>query len=807
MVSTPPGPPALAREIGLFGATMLVMGGIVGSGIFMNPYVVARQVGTPALILAAWGFGGLVALAGAFVYAELASLRPAVGGQYAYLREAYSPRVAFLYGWALLLVTQSGGMAAVAVTFARYLGELVPLPLPEAAVAVLALATLTGVNCLGVRAGNDVQSLLMVLKTVAILGLVAVGFVAFGGERVALRPVLDRPPSLGLLAAFGAALVPVLFAYGGWQTSGFVMGELKRPERDMPRALLLGVAGVVVLYLSVNVVCLRALGAEGLAASTAPASDVMRLALGERGARLIAVGIAISTFGFLAQGILTAPAGLLRDGPRRRLLRPRRAARPAHARAGAGDRAAGSRRRRHRALGPVRADPELRGVGGLHRHGAHRGRSLRLPAARRGGELPGAGPPVDDRLLRAVVLARRGRHHPPLPGRQCDRAGHPRPRPARLPPVEGPVSPWRQALTPPFSEYMEWAKTRSAARFNLASSGVVAFPLAELGARIEDLEICGPSAYGYAPLQERLARKAGVDPDRVVHATGTSMANLLVLAAAAEAGDVVLIEEPTYSLLVDAARWLRLDVRRFPRRAEEGFRLDPREVERALTPRTRLVVLTNLHNPSSAFVPPEDLRAVGEAARSVGARVLVDEVYLETLAVRGRPSGSAAHLGPEFVVTSSLTKAYGLSGLRCGWAVADPDLARRMWRLDDLFGVIPAHPAERLSVVALDHLDRVGRAGPAHPRDEHGRGERLPRRPAGPRVRPGRRRHDRVPAPPPRRRGRPVPAAAGEPRDDGRARPLLRGAGPLPPGPGLRPRDPRRGPGEAGGGARRSRLR
>ena len=168
-------PPSLAREIGLFGATMLVMGAIVGSGIFMNPYVVARQVGTPALILGAWSFGGLVALAGAFVYAELASLRPAVGGQYAYLREAFSPRVAFLYGWVLLLVTQSGGMAAVAVTFARYLGELVPSPLPEAAVAVGALAVLTAVNCLGVRAGADVQSLLMVLKTAAIAFLVAVG--------------------------------------------------------------------------------------------------------------------------------------------------------------------------------------------------------------------------------------------------------------------------------------------------------------------------------------------------------------------------------------------------------------------------------------------------------------------------------------------------------------------------------------------------------------------------------------------------------------------------------------------------------
>ncbi len=269
----------------------------------------------------------------------------------------------------------------------------------------------------------------------------------------------------------------------------------------------------------------------------------------------------------------------------------------------------------------------------------------------------------------------------------------------------------------------------------------------------------------------------------------------------------MLIEEPTYSLLVDAARWLRLDVRRFPRRAEEGFRLDPREVERALAPGTRLVVLTNLHNPSSAFVPPEDLRAVGEAARSVGARVLVDEVYLEALAVRGRPSGSAAHLGPEFVVTSSLTKAYGLSGLRCGWAVADPDLARRMWRLDDLFGVIPAHPAERLSVVALDHLDRVAeRARRILETNTDGVNAFLAARPdlacapvdggmiAFPRLLRG----DVDGA---------VPAAAGEPRDDGRARPLLRGAGPLPPGPRLRPRDPRRGPGEAGGGARRGRLR
>jgi aspartate/methionine/tyrosine aminotransferase len=254
---------------------------------------------------------------------------------------------------------------------------------------------------------------------------------------------------------------------------------------------------------------------------------------------------------------------------------------------------------------------------------------------------------------------------------------------------------------------MEWAKTCSQARFNLASSGVEAYPLADLPMGPEDLEITGPSSYGYPPLQERLARKAGVEADRILAATGASMANFLVVAALASAGDEILIEEPTYGLLVDAARWLRLDVRRFPRPAGDGFRVDPREVEKALSARTRLVVFTNLHNPSSAPIPPDDLRRIGDSARAAGARVLVDEVYLESLAVLGRAPVSAARIGPEFIVTSSLTKAYGLSGLRCGWAVADADLVRRMWRLNDLFGVVPAHPAERLSVVALDNLDRV----------------------------------------------------------------------------------------------------
>ncbi|MHB1861884.1 MAG: APC family permease [Gemmatimonadaceae bacterium] len=308
--------PALARRLGVFDATMIVMGGIVGAGIFINPYVVAREVHTPALILGAWAAGGLIALAGAFVYAELAQLRPQVGGQYAYLRDAFHPMVAFLYGWGLLLVTQTGGMAAVAVTFANYFRELTGTGASPATLAVLALAALTIVNCLGVRSGSNVQSALMITKIVAVLVLVTIGWLAVGAPPRVAAPVApggDKPVPI----AFAAAMVPVLFAYGGWQTSSFVSGELKNPARDLPRGLLIGVAGVILLYLAVNVVCLHALGPDGLAATTTPASEVMRRALGAPGAKLIAAGIAVSTVGFLSQGMLTAPRvyyAMARDG-------------------------------------------------------------------------------------------------------------------------------------------------------------------------------------------------------------------------------------------------------------------------------------------------------------------------------------------------------------------------------------------------------------------------------------------------------------------------------------------------------------
>jgi aspartate/methionine/tyrosine aminotransferase len=264
------------------------------------------------------------------------------------------------------------------------------------------------------------------------------------------------------------------------------------------------------------------------------------------------------------------------------------------------------------------------------------------------------------------------------------------------------MSPQRREIR---SVFMEWAKLRSAARYTLAGSGVSPYALADLHVRIEDLELTGTSAYGYEPLIQRLAAKAGVPQECVVHAQGASMANHLAMAALVEHDDEVLIEDPTYEPILAAAQYLGARIRRFPRRFEEGFQLDPREVERAISPRTRLIVVTNLHNPTGVRSPDATLKLVGEIARSMGAHVLVDEVYLE--ACFDTPWQSAYRLGPNFIATSSLTKAYGLSGLRCGWVLAAPALAQRMWRLTDLFAVTAAHPAELLSVVALDHLPEI----------------------------------------------------------------------------------------------------
>ena len=216
---------ALARRLGVFDATMIVMGGIIGAGIFMNPSVVARQVSSPWMMIGAWAFGGLIALAGAFVYGELAQRRPEVGGQYAYIRDAFHPMAAFLYGWTLLLVIQTGGMAAVSMTFANYFSELTGLGLDRTVVAVVTLGILTVINCLGVRSGANVQNTFMVLKLAAIVMLVVLGWRAIAGG--ATESVAAATQQGG---GFLAAMVPVLFAFGGWQTASFISGEMKNPE-------------------------------------------------------------------------------------------------------------------------------------------------------------------------------------------------------------------------------------------------------------------------------------------------------------------------------------------------------------------------------------------------------------------------------------------------------------------------------------------------------------------------------------------------------------------------------------------------
>jgi aspartate/methionine/tyrosine aminotransferase len=256
------------------------------------------------------------------------------------------------------------------------------------------------------------------------------------------------------------------------------------------------------------------------------------------------------------------------------------------------------------------------------------------------------------------------------------------------------------------SAYMQWAKLRQGSRFNLAVSGVASYPLSGLPIRVEDLEpISRAGGYGYPPLQQALAKHCGVPAENVVAADATSMANYLAMSAIIEPGDEVLVEHPVYELLLATLGYLQAYIRRFHRTPESGFALDPMEIERAVSPRTKLIVITNLHNPSSAFASEADLKAIGAIAHRVGARVLLDEVYLE--AVFDRAPRSAFHLGPEFVTTNSLTKVYGLSGLRCGWILAEAELARRIWELNDLFGVNQAHPAERLSVIAFANFERI----------------------------------------------------------------------------------------------------
>jgi len=282
---------------------MVVIGGIIGSGIFINPYLVARLLDTPVLVLAAWAVGGAVALAGAFAYAELGQLMPRAGGQYVYLRDAWHPVVGFLYGWALLFMIETGAMAAVAIAFAQYALKLTGGNVAWARpVAVATIVVLSAVNYVGVKPGSRVLNVFVVLKVAALAAIILFAWIVPAAPSWLTAGRAGQAPAGAL--AFGAALIPILFAYGGWQNANYVAEEMRDPERHLPRSLVIGTLAVVAIYVLVNIAYLRALGLEGLAATTTPAADAAARWLGSAGERFVSAAIAISTFGFLDLAIL-----------------------------------------------------------------------------------------------------------------------------------------------------------------------------------------------------------------------------------------------------------------------------------------------------------------------------------------------------------------------------------------------------------------------------------------------------------------------------------------------------------------------
>jgi APA family basic amino acid/polyamine antiporter len=313
---------AVTREglkvaIGFPSAVMLVMGGIVGVGIFANPGTVAKFLPTPELALSAWIVGGVMAILGAFVYAELAARMPSTGGEYVYLRDTYGPLTGFLFGWTTLLVVQAGGMAAVSIVFAKNLNVVLGGGLPEPAVVVAILAILAVVNCFGVKAGDGAQAGLGVLKFAAIAALVIAGLFMTSHPVPLTRAVPVTAAPVGAVKAFGMALIPVVFSYGGWQTANYVAGEMKDAGHNLARALVTGVLAVVAIYLLVNIACLRVLGIEALGKTLTPTSDVLQIVAGPLGGKLAAAAIALSAIAYLSQSMLTGPRvyfAMARDG-------------------------------------------------------------------------------------------------------------------------------------------------------------------------------------------------------------------------------------------------------------------------------------------------------------------------------------------------------------------------------------------------------------------------------------------------------------------------------------------------------------
>ena len=298
--------PQLLRRLGVADLSLITVGAVIGSGIFRSPAVVAARAHAPVMIIGAWIFGGLIALCGVWIFAELAARRPNEGGFYAYLRDAFHPMVAFIFGWLFMFVVDTGGVAASGVTFANYFEPLTGLQIAPWILASAAIAVFTVINFFGVRQGGTTQNILVALKLCGIAMLVGVGIFAHPAAAAA-QTFVGFGSNGGALAAFGIAMIPVFFAYNGFVSPTYVIGETKDPQRTVPLGLVIGISIVILMYVAVNIVCVRVLGASALGLTKTPASDVMSVVFGSIGARIIAIVVTLSTLGFISTKMLLSP--------------------------------------------------------------------------------------------------------------------------------------------------------------------------------------------------------------------------------------------------------------------------------------------------------------------------------------------------------------------------------------------------------------------------------------------------------------------------------------------------------------------
>ena len=308
----------LPRRLNLFDGAALLVGTVIGSGIFVVPSLIAQRVPEPGLVIGIWIFSGLLVLCGALTLAELGTMLPQSGGLYVYMREAYGPFWAFLYGWTIMLVVIPGSIAALTSAFLLYLKYFVPLaPASEKTVGIALLLGLAFINTRGVKQGAGVQNVFTLLKVAGLVSLVTLALVTQQGSASNFLPLAPDRVTPGLISAVGVAMISTLFAYDGWHFVGFVAGEMRDPQRTVPRSIVLGVFIVIAVYLAANLAYIFVLGQERIAASERVAADAMSTMIGPGGAVLITVAILCSTFGAISANVLAGPRVLFamaRDG-------------------------------------------------------------------------------------------------------------------------------------------------------------------------------------------------------------------------------------------------------------------------------------------------------------------------------------------------------------------------------------------------------------------------------------------------------------------------------------------------------------